>query len=61
MSSAKAEVLSRFPQARVVRGVFGLVVVTTLDEDQLALGDGRAYYEEEAWLSAAEELESPKE
>jgi hypothetical protein len=49
--SAKAEVLERYPGARVVRGVFGLVVETDEDGGR-PLGEGRAYFEEEAWLSA---------
>lgn len=52
MTSAKQQVLARFPGARVVRGIFGLIVITSDHEDRTHLGDGRAYYEEEAWVSA---------
>lgn len=52
---AKDQVLAKYDQAEVTRGTFGLVVVTD-DTHAKKLGDGRAYWEEEAWISAAEEL-----
>lgn len=52
---AQSLVLAKHPQAEVVRSTFGLVVVTD-DTHHTKLGSGRAYWEEEAWISAAEEL-----
>ena len=52
---AKDLVREKYDQAEVVRSTFGVVVVTD-DTHAKKLGDGRAYWEEEAWISAAEEL-----
>jgi hypothetical protein len=54
MPSAKSEVCRVFPEAEVVRAIFGLVVLTTRKADGFFLGAGSAYYEEETWLSAME-------
>ena len=51
MASAQREVTAAFPEARVVRGTFGMVVVN--EADGIKLGEGRSYYEEEAWIEAA--------
>jgi hypothetical protein len=53
MANAEQEVKKKYPNARVVRGPFGLVVVTD-DEQSTRLGDARAYWDEEAWINAAE-------
>ncbi len=51
MANAQAEVRAIYPSARAARGMFGMVVV---DEATGAkIGDGRCYYEEEAWIEAA--------
>jgi len=55
MTSAKAVVREKYPQAEVVRSTFGLIVFTD-DTHSQSLGDGRAHWEEEAWISAAESL-----
>jgi hypothetical protein len=55
-ANAQEEVKKRYPRAMVVRGKFGKLVVT--DEDHTGrLGNGRAYWDEEAWISAVEEME----
>ena len=51
--NAEAFVTAIYRGARVVRGTFGLVVQL---EDGTTRGDGRAYWEEEAWVSAADEV-----
>ena len=55
MANAQEEVCKKHPDARVVRGVFGKVV--TIGNEGETLGDGRAYWDEEAWISAVEEME----
>lgn len=54
MAKAKDEVRARYPDAMVVRATFGLVVV--VEDGSRHLGDGRNYWEEEAWIEAAESL-----
>ena len=54
LQRAKEAVLRKYPQAEVCRSTFGLVVRTD-DTQGRMLGDGRAYWEEEAWIAAAEE------
>ena len=51
--NAQEWVKKTHPTARVVRSTFGLVV--EVEETGKTMGDGRAYWEEEAWISAAEE------
>lgn len=51
--SAQAEVRKLFLEAKVARSSFGMIVVTA--DDGISLGDGRAYYEEQAWLRALED------
>jgi hypothetical protein len=53
--NAQEIVKERYPQAEVVRSQFGLIVYTD-DTQHKSLGDGRAYWEEEAWISAAEAM-----
>jgi hypothetical protein len=52
---AKDKVQEKHPQAEVCRSTFGLIVRTD-DTQSKTLGDGRAHWEEEAWISAAEEM-----
>jgi hypothetical protein len=53
--NAQDLVKEKYPQAEVVRSTFGLIVYTD-DTHHKSLGDGRAYWEEEAWISAAETM-----
>lgn len=55
MASAESEVKAVYPGARVVRTTFGLAIAID-EESGIRLGEGRAYYEEAAWLEAAGEL-----
>ncbi len=57
VAKAEDEVKRVYPKARVVRGTFGLVVLA--DETGTRLGEGRAFYEEEAWLSAVDYVLDP--
>ena len=58
MAIAKDEVRRIYPDARVARSTFGLAVYAK--DDTVTLGDGRAYFEEEAWISAAYSLSTPR-
>ena len=55
LKSAKAAIRNVFPFACVVRGTFGLIVLTDPDVG-IPLGEGRAAWDEEAWISAVESL-----
>jgi hypothetical protein len=56
MSNAREEIIKVHPSARIVRGTFGKTVATDEDGTE-TLGDGRAYWDEEAWISAIDEME----
>lgn len=51
---AESEVKMVHPDAYVCRDTFGMVVMAGPDGPKL--GEGRCYYEEEAWLEAAQNL-----
>ena len=57
MAKAETEVKRVYSGARIVRDTFGLVVLA--DEHGTRLGDGRAFYEEAAWLSAVDYVLDP--
>lgn len=54
--NAQEHFRSKFPQAECVRGTFGLTVFTD-DTHTREYGNGEAWWEEEAWVSAVEDLE----
>lgn|GEM_PF-6912512 len=54
--TAQEFVRRKYPHAEVVRSTFGWVVYTDSTHTK-ALGSSRAYWEEEAWVSAANEVE----
>lgn len=56
MANAKAVVREKHPQAEVVRSTFGHIVYAD-DTHSHPLSDGRAYWEEEAWVDAANGLD----
>lgn len=55
LPNAKRFVREKYPQAEAVRSTFGLIIYTD-DTHSHPLGDGRAYWEEEAWIGAAETI-----
>lgn len=54
MASAKQEVREVYPEAECVRSTFGMKIVDRISGN--GLSDGRAYYEEEAWIDAVGNL-----
>ena len=57
MDSARKWVMARYPEACVVRSMFGLIVMTDQGVAPKKLGEGRAFFEEEAWLSAWDDID----
>jgi hypothetical protein len=54
MPNAQSEVKAVYPHAVVERGILGLVVLE--HHDGPPLSEGLAYWEEEAWMEAADEV-----